>query len=259
MAKFLLKIKARELRKKKGMSIKTIAQKLSVSKGTVSLWCRDIELTPKQIKKLLNNMKEGMKRGQIIVASMRKKERLDKVDKYNKEGVKRFKSLSQKELFVAGIALYLAEGSKKEKFLKFVNSDPEVIEFMISWFKKIFEVPIDRFKFAIFINEIHREREEEVKGFWVKRLKISPDSFRKTIFVKSKQKKVYENYNNYYGTIHFSILKSTELLYKMLGLTRGLLKTKNMSQGSSAGKSAALIKRRSRVQISPLTLNADVV
>lgn len=45
MAKFKEKIKARELRHR-GESIKDIARKLKVSKGSVSRWCRDIELTP---------------------------------------------------------------------------------------------------------------------------------------------------------------------------------------------------------------------
>lgn len=252
MAKSLLKIKARELRRE-GSSIGKIAKEISVSKSTASLWCRDIALTNEQIKNLLNNKKEGVKKGQIIAALNRKKKRLEIIKNYEKEGTKRFRYLSKKEIFVAGLVLYLAEGSKKEKFVKFINSDPEVLEFMLSWFKNIFNITDDRFKFTVFINELHKEREEMVKKFWSQRLKIPLHNFRKTVFIKSKQKKIYENYDSHYGTMNFTILKSVDLMYKILGLIKGLLK-QDISQGSSVGKSAALIKRRSRVQLSPLTL-----
>lgn len=36
------------LLRRKGESIKDIAKKLYVSKGSVSLWCQEIVLTPKQ-------------------------------------------------------------------------------------------------------------------------------------------------------------------------------------------------------------------
>ena len=54
MAKSKEKLHARQLRKK-GLSIKNIAQKLSVSPGSVSIWCSDIVLTKDQIKKAEKN------------------------------------------------------------------------------------------------------------------------------------------------------------------------------------------------------------
>ena len=51
MAKFQQKSEAIQLRKT-GESIKVIAKKLKVSVGSVSLWCRDVQLTPAQLKEL---------------------------------------------------------------------------------------------------------------------------------------------------------------------------------------------------------------
>lgn len=48
MAKSKEKNKALKLRQQ-GESIKKIAKKLKIAKSTISLWCRDIELTPEQI------------------------------------------------------------------------------------------------------------------------------------------------------------------------------------------------------------------
>ena len=51
MAKFKERIQARKLRKD-GKSVKEIAQSLNVSKGTVSLWVRDIILSVKQLERI---------------------------------------------------------------------------------------------------------------------------------------------------------------------------------------------------------------
>ena len=51
MAKFIQKIKAKNLRKS-GKSIKEIAKELNISVGSVSNWCSDIVLSNDQIKKL---------------------------------------------------------------------------------------------------------------------------------------------------------------------------------------------------------------
>ena len=51
MAKYELRIKARELRTS-GESVRNITKKLTVSKGTASIWVRDIILTVDQLEKL---------------------------------------------------------------------------------------------------------------------------------------------------------------------------------------------------------------
>lgn len=44
-------LRARELRKQ-GMSIKDISKILNVSRGSASIWCRDVKLSQKQAKTL---------------------------------------------------------------------------------------------------------------------------------------------------------------------------------------------------------------
>jgi len=225
VAKSLLKIKARKLRRK-GLSIGSIASRIDVSKSTTSLWCRDIELTQAQIEKLLENKHEGIKRGQIISSLIKKRERMARIDRYKKIAEEEIPYLSPKEFFIAGLALYLGEGSKKERRIAFFNSNPEIINFMVRWIRRFLRVPKDRFIFSVLINQIHRKRERKVVNFWSKYLKIPSGQFRKTIFVKAKQNKVYENYNNYYGTLKMRILKSTDLSYKIMGLIERLVRVK---------------------------------
>ena len=71
MAKSKEQFNARELRKK-GKSMKEIAKKLKVSKGSVSLWCKDIELTENQKLKLHKQMVRGSYAGRMAGVRMQK-------------------------------------------------------------------------------------------------------------------------------------------------------------------------------------------
>lgn len=224
MAKSKQRLQARELRRQ-GMSIIKIAATVKIAKSTVSVWCRDIELTERQKLILLSSKEDGLKRGQLIGAEIQKRRRVDKIERYRQEGAGQLTNLTFGECFIAGLALYLAEGSKKRRGIVFTNSDPLIIKFMMGWFVKYFQIPTENLTFYLIINEIHIPREQIVKDYWVNYLNISESQFRKTTFVITKQKKIYENYDRYYGTIHFKILKSTDLLYRIEGLINGLFQS----------------------------------
>lgn len=220
----MLRLKAREMRSG-GESIRIIAKQLGISKSTVSLWCRDIVLTKEQINTLVTRKSDRLKLGQLLGPSSNRNKKLRKVRMYQDAGFKRFEQISNDEFFTAGLALYLAEGSKKWPDIKFINSDPAIIRFIIRWLKKFFKIRVSDITFAIIINEIHRPRELVVKKFWCQYLAIPLSQFRKTSFVKARQRKVYENHENYYGTLHFRVLKSRDTYYRIMGLINGLLKT----------------------------------
>lgn len=256
MAKSLQKIKSRTLRRR-GLSILKIASIVRVAKSTVSLWCRDIELTESQKLKLLASKREGLRRGQLMGAEIQKKKRLDKIYAYRQEGIGRMADFGLREGFAFGLALYLAEGSKNSKGIIFTNSDPLIIKFMIDWFQKYFDVPKGNFTFYLMINEIHKLREQIVKKYWVKYLNISSDQFRKTTFARSKQKKIYENHSNYYGTIHFKILKSTELLYRIKGLIDGVFESRIVRKSMLVGVAQGLERHPHKVDVAGSNPAAD--
>ncbi len=133
------------------------------------------------------------------------------------------KDLSAQEFFVAGLAFYLAEGTKTSGVVQFTNSDPRMVNFMLRWFRRFYNIATKDIKCSILINVTQRKRENEVKRFWQKYLKIRPDSFTKTRYSKSKQRKLYVNQDEYFGTFNFRVRKSTRLLYLINALTNRLL------------------------------------
>src|SRR5258708_11153317 len=207
MAKSLLKIQARKLRET-GVSVRDISKKLGISKSTVSIWVRDIILSIEQLETLRKSQIKGGERGRIIGSLMQKHRRLDLIEKYKKEGIKELQKISNEEMKMVFLALYWAEGSKKGNDVRFCNSDPKLINLMIKCLKNNFNVASERFSLRVGINEIHKEREEIVKKYWSKITKMPLSQYRKTSFKKAKLSKIYENFNDHYGTLDITISKS---------------------------------------------------
>ena len=221
MAKSKELIKARQLRQR-GESIKRIAKILSISKSTVSLWCRDIELTSKQIQRLHDSMVIGGYKGRLKGARIQKERKEAKIRDYLKSGLAEIGALSERETLIAGLCIYWGEGSRKSPPVRLFNSDQAIVMFMMKWFRGIFKISEDKFLMYVTINEDHRYRLAAVIKYWSRITGISEKQFRKPILIKAKNKKIYENFNKHYGTLCIRIAKSTDLYYKILGLIEAL-------------------------------------
>lgn len=157
MAKFIERLRARELRKD-GESIRSIAQKVRVSKSSVSMWCGDIELTKAQKEKLVADDRVGGEKGRQISSQNKIKERLCRMGKYKDAGRKMVGKINKRELFLVGIALYWAEGNKKDRRLVFTNSDPEMIKIWIRWLVDCLAIPAEDIYCYLGINEVHKKK-----------------------------------------------------------------------------------------------------
>lgn len=221
MAKSLERIEARKLRTQ-ALSYKEISKRIKVSKSTVSLWCRDICLTAEQIKDLASRSNLKSMKGRLMGASMQRERRLSLIEKYKLAGKKRYAHLSEEEFFSIGVALYWAEGYRKGNKITFSNSDPLMMKLMVNWFCKFFLISVEEFRFRVDINQIHYDRDLVVKQYWSQTLGIPLNQFNKTSFKKVINKKVYENFNEHYGTLRFEISKPVRVLYPLLGYISGL-------------------------------------
>lgn len=227
MAKYLQRIEARKLRSK-GMSVNKIANRIHVTKGTVSLWVRDMILTVKQLEQLRKASLYGLEKAAFKGALIQKQRRMNLIRQCEREGSEIIGDISEREKLLIGLGLYWAEGTKKKRDVSFCNSDPNLINFMIEWLNICFGVERNEMKAIVGINEIHRSREDKVKKYWSKSTGLSLSQFRKTSFKKSKVHKVYDNYETHYGTLTVVVLKPARFYYRIMGLIGGLSR-----QGSS--------------------------
>lgn len=219
MAKSQLRFQARELRAS-GLGIKIIAKKLGVSTSTVSLWCRDVILSPDAAQLLRTNARNPYygKRGEYLQKIKQAKE--NKIKKLFQLGLDEISILSPRELFIAGIALYWAEGFKKDNLMGFSNSDP----MMIRWFKEVYDVDSNRLRFRLALNESYQAKANKIEKYWQNMLRVNKQQFQKTFFQKVKWQKAYDNPDEYHGVLRIRVAKSIDLLRKMYGQIEGLRK-----------------------------------
>ncbi len=93
-----------------------------------------------------------------------------------------------------------------------------MIEFVSRWLTKVLDVRKDEFMPRIFINAVHEPRIETVVSFWSQLLKVPTHQFGKPVLLKDRPKKIYENYDSYYGVLALGVRNSNKLKYRILGL-----------------------------------------
>lgn len=236
MSKFELKNKV-ELLRRRGLSISEIVHDLGISKSTVSLWCRDIFLSETQKQRLFDKMIKAGHKGRILGALTNRHKKENSILTCNTWAKEIISSLSERDMLIAGVSLYWAEGSKSMNGnLSFVNSDPKMVLFMYKWFQKVFGLVREDFIIRIYINEIHNSRIEKVLIFWSHLLDFPQDLFRKTVYVKARQRKVYTNHDSYYGLLTIRIRKSSLIKYKILAMME-LIRNADVAQVARASHS----------------------
>lgn len=129
-----------------------------------------------------------------------------------KSAEKEIHSLTNYEFKLAGIALYWAEGDKTQG-LGFSNSDPELIQFMIKWFREICNVPKEKIKASLYLHT--GQNEKKMKQYWSEVTNIPLNQFNKTIFKQEGSASRKYNENRYKGTIKIRI-NDENLRYKIL-------------------------------------------
>ena len=131
-AKDDLRAKARELRAE-GKTYDEIEEALGVSRSSVSLWVRDLPRPPR--RKPPEDRREYMEREHW--APRRERRELER--QAVKDGAAaEVGRMSERELFLVGVALYWSEGAKDKPYSRrecvtLINSDPGLIRVYLAW------------------------------------------------------------------------------------------------------------------------------
>jgi AcrR family transcriptional regulator len=188
---------ARYLRREQGVAINEIARRVGVSKSSVSLWVRDIELSDEQHQALLdrNPAYNRQHSGRTKLAERRRAERAA----YQEDGRRRARRLEPG--FVAGCMLYWAEGAKDRNQLQFSNSDPPMARFFVDFLKTHFGLRGYEIRITCHLYADHVEKQHEIERHWLETLGLPPESLRKSVVnVYSKYSKRKRIGNLPFGT-----------------------------------------------------------
>lgn len=208
--------KARTMRRE-GHSLNEIVRKLGVSKSSVSLWVRNIELTHEQKNKLSEHGRsvESIElRRTARLANERARRRV-----FFDEAITKIKNISEENLFFLGAALYWGEGSKtKRGTVDFTNSDPRGIQIMMRFFKEICDIPHKKFRGHVILHPHLDARKAE--QYWHKISGIPLKQFQKTSMQHNKASQNKKD-SLPFGTFAIGIY-DTMLYLKIMGWMEGI-------------------------------------
>jgi len=210
------KFKAIKLRKA-GKSYGEILKEVNVSRGTLSVWLRDIKLPPAQKKRLYITLR---RKNAYKGAKIQQEKRIERTKQIIAEAKKEAKYFLKNPLFLSGLMLYWAEGDKSKviEHVKFSNSDPAMIAFMMRWFRKICRVPEKKFRICLHIHELHCRK--NIQRYWRKLTKIPLSQFHKT---QIKPTSLKQRKNKLYNGTCSIIVFDKDLFRKIEGWKLGFL------------------------------------
>lgn len=223
----ILKIKEKEKAinlRKNGCSYSEILKKVPVAKSTLSLWLRDVGLAKRQKQRLTQKRLAALKRG----GETKRRQRIEITEKIRNKAEKEIRSISKKDLWMIGIALYWGEGHK-EKFraspVRFGNSDPDMIKIFLKWLFEICKISKKEICFRIYLHETAERKLNEVQKYWSKTTGFPIHNFQKITWKKAKiktnRKKIGEHY---FGLLDIRVKKSTNFNRKIQGWIEGICK-----------------------------------
>ncbi|MFF4902067.1 hypothetical protein [Streptomyces sp. NPDC001068] len=218
-AKDDLRARARELRLQ-GWTYDRIEAELGCSKSSVSLWVRDL---PKPERRDPGEQARlaGRKRWEHELA-VRDAERQETKAAARRE----IGELTDRELFMTGVALYWAEGTKdkphaRRERIAFVNSDPDVIRLFLAWLD-LLGVERERVGYRVMIHE--SADVEAAENYWADLVEAARGAFGKTTLKRHNPKTVRKNVgDDYRGCLVLTVRQSAELYRRIEGWWYGIV------------------------------------
>ena len=215
-AKDAERAKARELRLQ-GLDYNRIAAELGVSKGSVSLWVRDLP-RPESLsyEECRRRAAEGVRRYWAAERPIREAQR----EAARVAAAAQIGALNDREILIAGAIAYWCEGAKNKPYRRsdrvvFMNSDPALIGMFLQ-FLKIAEIGRDKLIYQV---QIHDSADvDAAQRFWMNVTEADPAQFRRPTLKRHNPKTVRKNIgNDYHGCLRIEVRRSTGLYRKIEG------------------------------------------
>lgn len=205
--------------RKKGYTFREILKEFPfLGKSTISEWTRDIILTSKQEKRIL----QGVLKNRVKLIEYNKQKHLDSIRRYQEiifQAKREIGKFTRRDLLIAGTALYWAEGwTKSRNLIDFSNSDPRTITLMMRFFREIFKIKENRFRGQLILHP--GLDKEEVLKFWSSLTGIPIRQFHKTQSKLSRGSTGKTHNILYKGTFKIRI-SDTENLWRIKGFIEG--------------------------------------
>ena len=147
-------------------TLQEIADELGVAKSSVSPWVRDVEFVP-------HPRQPGAHRKPHPWIARKEAELAASLE----EGRMQIGRMTERDLLVAGTALYAGEGGKTDGEVRFANSDPRMLLLFCTWLRHFFDVDESRLHLRIYL---HQGLDlEAANAFWSELVAVPVEQFYK--------------------------------------------------------------------------------
>jgi hypothetical protein len=195
------------------MALRAIAEQLGVSKASVSLWVRDIALTPEQEAELL--ARNPVRNGQLLGMRVRRERCREQRVAAQQHGRELARRCDPEH--VAGCMLYWAEGSKARNAAQLVNADADLIAKFLGFLRSCYDVADERVAFSVNCFLGNGLSLDEVQAWWLARLGLPATCLRKAVVnTPSSASRLRKGHVLPYGTARISV-HSTFIVQSIYG------------------------------------------
>jgi hypothetical protein len=210
--------------RKRGKTYSEILSVVHVAKSTLTLWLHDVGMAKYQQQRLTQAKIDGQKKGALARRTQRITRQADIIGLASKE----IGTLSKRELFLIGTALYWAEGSKQKEHnvsqqLVFANSDANMVQCFLNWLE-IISVSKDDIYFELYAHK--GDDIDRIAQFWSNKVYVSVSVLKQRLYLKKGNPKTPRKNvgEQYVGLIRVRVKKSADLNRKVQGWVQGILK-----------------------------------
>jgi hypothetical protein len=179
-----------------GYSYTYIQDKTKLSKSTLSYFLKDVPYKPNAFT--LKTIGKARAKSGASKASTKLKSIADA----RKKALNDISSLSERDIFMLGIGLYIGEGSKTQSIVRVVNSDVRVINLFIRWLSS-FDYPKENLSIRIHLYPDSNITEAE--SYWSLKTGLHPIQFQKACIDRRSQKNRKRSGSHLYGTAHVTV------------------------------------------------------
>jgi hypothetical protein len=205
-----------------GYSYNMIRDKLGISLGTMSYWFKNKPFTPN------HEVIKRIQYGPLRAGTLRHNQRMQEIAEMKEVGIKEVGTLSERDVWMFGLGLFIGEGAKTVEIIRIANSDPVVIVAMVRWLNRACNIPEENI--TIRIHLYPDSDEEKAIRYWQDVTGIPRENFRRTQFDMRQNKKRSSAGKLPYGTAHLTVVsrgdpnKGTKLFRRVNGWIAGVLK-----------------------------------
>jgi hypothetical protein len=195
------------------MALRDIAEQLGVSKSSVSLWCRDVELSPEQASVL--KAKNPALNGQLL--GMRVRRERCRMRRIEAQAHGRELARSGDPVHRGGCMLYWAEGSKSRNAVQIVNADADLLATFLHFLRACYAVPDQAITFSVNCFLGNGLTLAEIQDWWLARLELPATCVRRAVINRpsSASKRLKGNVLPY-GTARLAV-HSTAVIQSIYG------------------------------------------